>query len=114
MRRIGDRQFLYAWQVIRAASQPGHEAMAWTIDDVWCRRYRHSMGCPDHNVTLDVYHVGHSEGRQGWRILICSENWWDDRMNAFRTHLWATHLAGPRERIMNWFKEASAKREKRI
>jgi hypothetical protein len=40
VKRIGDRSFLYAWQLIRAATQPNSEAMRWRIGDVHCHRYR--------------------------------------------------------------------------
>lgn len=112
MRRIGDRQFLFAWQAIRAATQPHAEAMAWDIDGVSCRRHRHSLGCPDHLLSVDAYHVGRFEGRGRWRVLICTENWWDETRKAIRHQAWATLLYGSRQDVMGWFKD-SAKRHER-
>jgi len=64
MRRIGDRQFLLAWQMTRAAAQPGPEATAWPIGEAFCRRYRHSLTTPDHSVVLDVCHIEQSGRRR--------------------------------------------------
>jgi len=103
LRRIGDRQFLQGWQVIRAATQPDIDTMAWNIGDVACRRYRHSLIAPDHGVTLDVCQLSHPDPRNGWRIMVVNETWWDANRKVVRTHLWASHLGGSRDRAMAWF-----------
>ena len=113
MRRIGDRQFLFAWQVIRAATQPGPEATVWHIGEALCRRYRHSLTTPDHRVVLDVCHIEQSGVRGGWRVMVTSETWWDDRRGVLRTQLWASHTAGSRDRALAWMAAEAASREKR-
>ena len=43
----GDRSFMFAWQSIRAATQPGPEATSWQVDDVRWRRHRFRRAAPD-------------------------------------------------------------------
>lgn len=112
MRRIGDRQFLLAWQVIRAATQPGPEATAWPIGEAFCRRYRHSLMTPDYSVVLDVCHIEQSGVRGGWRMMVTAETWWDDRRDVLRAQLWASHTAGSKDRALAWMLAEAASRER--
>jgi hypothetical protein len=113
MKRIGDREFLFAWQRIRAESQPDPEAMAWRIGDVACRRYRHSFMAPDHRVILDIFHVEQSGGTIHWHVIVAAEDWWDSRHAVIRNQLWASHLSGSRERILAWFSDRAAALDRR-
>jgi hypothetical protein len=108
LKRIGDRQFLYAWQLIRAATQPDPEAMRWRIGDVQCHRHRYSHMAPELGVTLDVCHLERTGAGVGWRVMVAAENWWDDRRTIIRANLWASLLAGSRERALDWFQNHPA------
>jgi hypothetical protein len=103
MNRIGDRRFLFAWQTIRAATQPDPEATNWRVAEVrWCR-HRYSHAAPDHAVTVEVHRLDHENAQDRWSVMVVTEHWWDERHNPLRNHLWATHLSGSRESIANWF-----------
>jgi hypothetical protein len=108
VKRIGDRQFLCAWQLIRAATQPDPEAMRWRIGDVHCHRYRYSHMAPEHSITLDVCHLQQTGADTGWHVMVAAETWWDDRRTVVRTNLWASHVAGSRERALAWFLDHAA------
>jgi nucleotide-binding universal stress UspA family protein len=98
LRRIGDRQFLYAWQLIRADTLPDPEAMRWRIGDVQCHRYRYSHMAPEHSITLDVCHLQQSGADTGWHVMVAAETWWDDRRTVVRTncghHMWRGPVSG--------------------
>jgi hypothetical protein len=111
MRRIGDRQFLLAWQVIRAATQPDVESTSWRIGDVLCRRYRHSASTPDHSVVGDICHVECRAGLGGWHLVVSVENMWDGRRNIVRSQLWASHITGSKENALAWMHRESVARE---
>ena len=102
MKRIGDRSFMFAWQTIRAATQPGPEATSWQVAGVRWRRHRYSHAAPDHTVTIEVHRLDCSEGRESWSIMIVSEHWWDEHHKPLRNNLWAMHLSGSRFRVEEW------------
>ena len=108
MHRIGDRQFLHAWQRIRAATQPDPEAMTWTIREVSCRRHRHSLMGPDHRIILDVCHLESLGRGTGWHVVVATEHWWDSSRELIRDQLWASHVSGSRDDAMAWFLENAA------
>lgn len=102
MTRIGDHNFLFAWQAIRAATQPSPEATTWRVAGVrWCR-HRYSHTAPDHAVTVEAYRLDCIEGKDMWGIMVAIENWWDERHKLLRNHLWATHVCGSRLCIAEW------------
>jgi hypothetical protein len=113
MRRIGDRQFLHAWQRIRAETQPDPEAMTWRIGEVACRRYRHSLMGPDHRVTLDICHLEVAGAGARWHVMVTAEHWWDNRRAIIRSQLWASHLSGSREHALTWFVDTAATMDRR-
>jgi hypothetical protein len=105
MMRIGDRRFLFAWQAIRAATQPGAEACAWQVGDVDWRRSRSSMATADYVVNLDVHRLERRSRGGAWSVLVVSEAWWDGCHNLLRSQLWATHLSGDRNLIAAWMND---------
>lgn len=107
MKRIGDRSFMFAWQAIRAATQPNPEATAWQVGDVRWQRHRHSHAAPDHAMTIEVYRLDSVGGPDQWSVMVVSEHWWDERHVPLRNHLWATHLAGSRARVEEWIMRES-------
>ena len=111
MQRIGDRNFLFAWQAIRAASQPGPECMAWQVGTVSCRRSRHSLAQADYTVVLDVVLVSSPAAEGTWSVMVTTENWWDNRHRPVRSQVWASHLGGPREAVLSWFRIQAASKE---
>ncbi len=102
MKRIGDRSFMFAWQSIKAATQPSPEATSWQVDDVRWRRHRYSHTAPDHTVTIEVYRLDRHQGRAPWSLMIVYEHWWDEHHKPLRSNLWATHLAGSRSGVEEW------------
>lgn len=103
MIRIGDRNFLFAWQMIRAATQPDAEATVWRVAGVrWCR-HRYSHATPDHAVTIEVHRLDHDGSKNTWSVMVVSEHWWDERHKLLRNNLWATHLSGSRSSVGEWF-----------
>ncbi len=107
MSRIGGRRFLFAWQMLKAASQPGPEATTWRVGDVEWRRSRQSVTTPDYAVTLDIHRLNR-RGVGSWSVLVVTESWWDDRQTLIRSQLWATHLSGDRDTITGWLDEQAA------
>ncbi len=101
--RIGDRRFLFAWQAIRTASQPGPEATTWRVAGVRWSRHRCTHANPDHTFTVEVHRLNQEEAHNRWSVMVVTEHWWDDRHNPLRTHVWATYLFGSKERIAEWF-----------
>jgi hypothetical protein len=102
MSRVGDRQFLYHWQVVKAATQPHPEATTWRVGDVEWRRSRHSIRTPDHAVALDVCRMDRRKTDESWSVMIVAEAWWDERGRLVRSQLWAAHLSGERNAIAAW------------
>ena len=102
MSRIGDRAFLFAWQRVRAATQPNPETTTWKVAAVRWRRYRYSHAAPDHAVTVEVHRLDHPGVHDSWSIMVVAEHWWDERHNALRNHLWATHVSGSRPHAAEW------------
>ncbi len=111
MKRIGDRSFLYAWQAIRAATQPGPEASLWQVGEVAWRRHRVSHSCPDFAVVNDVHRLDHSGKNRGWSLLVVSETWWNNNHEVIRSQIWAAHLAGPRQLIQSWMMQQAETRQ---
>lgn len=102
MSRIGDRDFLYAWQTIRAATQPDAEATTWQVAGVrWCR-HRYSQAAPDHALAIEVHRLDCTDSREMWSIMVVAEHWWDEQHKPLRNHLWATQISGSRQRIAEW------------
>jgi hypothetical protein len=109
MKRIGDRRFLFAWQAIRAATQPDPEATTWRVGGVRWRRHRYSHAAPDHAVTVEVHRLDHEDAKDRWSVMVIAEHWWDERHKPLRDNLWATHVAGSRDSVAAWFdKEAKS------
>jgi hypothetical protein len=102
MKRIGDRSFMFAWQTIRAATQPSPEATSWQVDGVEWRRHRYSHTAPDHIVTIEVFRLDLAHGHDPWSIMIVYEHWWDGRHKPLRDNLWATQLTGSRAGVEEW------------
>ena len=107
MSRIGDRSFMFAWQAIRAATQPGPEATRWTVAGVQWRRSRYSLMAPDHSATCEVHRLDRVAGLEGWSLMVVIEHWWDEKRNPLRNQVWATHVAGSRFRIAEWITQQS-------
>jgi hypothetical protein len=102
MNRIGDRGFLFAWQAIRAATQPSPDATTWRVAGVrWCR-HRYSHTAPDHTVMVEVHRLDCIDGKDVWGVMVVIENWWDERHTLLRNQHWATHVSGSRPRIAEW------------
>ena len=112
MKRIGDRQYLQAWQVIRATTQPDSEATTWKIGDVTCRRHRYSLTSPQHTVVLEVCHVEYVAVRGSWHVMVTLETWWDSRHVVIRSQLWASHLSGSKEHALAWMHREAANRQR--
>ena len=110
--RIGDRRFLFAWQAILAASQPTPEATTWRVAGVRWSRHRCSHAAPDHSFTVEVHRLDLEDPHYRWSVMVVTEHWWDERHNPLRTHLWATHLSGSKERIVEWFETQARSLEK--
>lgn len=100
MVRIGDRAFLFAWQRIRAATQPGPEAGFWQVSGIDWRRYRYSHTTPDHSLVVEVHSLQSAAPR--WKIMVVTEHWWDDRRNPIRNQLWSTLVSGSRLQAADW------------
>ena len=101
MKRIGDRDFLYAWQVIRAAHEPNPETMGWTLDGAVCRRARFSHASADFSAIHDVHHVARA-ARGSWSFMVVNETWWDSGHRVIRAQLWATPVHGATGAIQDW------------
>lgn len=101
--RIGDRRFLFAWQAIRAATQPAPEATTWRVAGVRWSRHRLSHAGPDHSFTVEAHRLDLEDSRHGWSVMVVTEHWWDEHHHPLRNHTWATHLSGSKERIAAWF-----------
>lgn len=108
MSRIGDRDFLHAWQIIRAATQPGPEAMAWQVAGAQWRRHRSSLAAPDHALAIEVHRLDHTDFDEPWSLMVVAEHWWDERRNPLRNHVWATYLSGSRQHIVEWIERQAA------
>lgn len=108
MQRIGDRDFLFAWQIIRAASQPTPEATMWHIGDVTCRRDRHSITTPDHHIVLDICHIEQATPKCRWHVIVTGETWWDSHQRVLRSQLWAAYVSGSKEQALAWLKREAA------
>ncbi len=108
MKRIGDRNFLYAWQTIRAAQEPGPETMGWTLDGAVCRRTRFSHASADFSVVHDIHHVARV-APDGWIFMVVSETWWDNRHHVIRSQHWATPIHGATTAIQDWVGKQAAK-----
>ncbi|PPQ33608.1 hypothetical protein [Rhodopila globiformis] len=102
MIRIGDRAFLFAWQAIRAATQPGPEATSWEVAGVRWRRHRYSNAAPDHAVTIEVHRLDCTDAPEAWSIMVVAEHWWDQDHKPLRNNLWATHLSGSKMQVAAW------------
>lgn len=103
MIRIGDRDFLFTWRRLRAATQPDPEATTWRVGVVrWCR-YRYTHATPDHALTIEVHRLDHGAGKDGWSVMVVAEHWWDERHKLIRNNFWATHLSGSRFQVAEWF-----------
>ena len=102
MVRIGDRAFLFAWQRIRAATQPGPEAAFWQVSDIDWHRYRYSHMTPDHSVLVEVHSLESVTTGSRWKIIVVAEHWWDDRRNSIRNQLWSTLVSGSRLQATDW------------
>ena len=100
MARIGDRAFLFAWQRIRAATQPGPDAGFWQVSGIDWHRYRYSHTTPDHSVLIDVHSLQCSAPR--WEIMVVAEHWWDARRSPIRNQLWSTLVSGSRDAAAAW------------
>jgi hypothetical protein len=110
--RIGDRRFLFAWQAIRAATQPAPEATTWRVAGVRWSRHRLSQAGPEHSFSVEVHRLDHEDPHHRWGVMVVTEHWWDERHNPLRNHVWATHLLGSKERIMAWFEAQAQSIEK--
>ena len=44
--------------------------------------------------------------------MVVSEHWWDEGRKPLRTHIWATHLSGSKQRIVDWFENQARLIEK--
>jgi hypothetical protein len=102
MTRIGDRGFLFAWQTIRAATQPNSEATTWQFAGVRWWRHRYSQTAPDHAVSIEVHRLDYTGRGDTWSLMVVQEHWWDGQHKPLRNSLWATHISGSRERIVEW------------
>jgi hypothetical protein len=103
MTRIGDRSFIFAWQTIRAATQPDPEATQWQVAGVRWRRSRYSFMGPDHATAIEVHRLDCADGRDAWSLMVVAEHWWDERRKPLRSnHIWATHLSGSRLQVADW------------
>jgi hypothetical protein len=111
MQRIGDRNFLFAWQTIRAASQPGPEATIWHIGDATCRRDRHSITTPDHHIVLEICHIEQATTKGPWHFMVTSETWWDSHQRVLRSQLWAAYVGGSKEQAVAWLKREAATKD---
>lgn len=115
MSRIGDRDFLHRWQIIRAATQPGPEEMAWQVADVRWDRYRSSLAAPAYALVIEVHRLQNLTSHEPWSLMVVAEHWWDEHRKALRSHLWATQLSGSRQRIVEWIAcQASALEAQRL
>jgi len=56
---------------------------------------------------VEVYRLEQEEIRNRWGVMVVTKQWWGERHNPLRTHIWATHLLGSKECITAWF-EAQA------
>jgi hypothetical protein len=115
MKRIGDRNFLFGWQTIRAATQPNPEAVTWRVGAVHWSRHRYSHAAPDHALTVEVHRLDCKEGKDAWSIMVVVEHWWDERHKPLRNHLWASHVSGSREGAVKWIecRAAALERDRR-
>jgi hypothetical protein len=102
MHRIGDRAFLFAWQRIRAATQPSPETGSWQVSGVKWHRHRYSHSAPDHAVTVEVHRLNHAGAGTSWSLMVVSEHWWDEQRHPVRNHLWAAHISGSRQHAADW------------
>ena len=102
MRRIGDRMFLFAWQTIRAATQPDPEAVTWQVGEVSWSRHRYSHTTPKHSLTVEVHQLDCEEGKDTWSIMVVVEHWWDVTHKPLRNHVWASHVSGSRLGALEW------------
>ena len=71
MTRTGARRFLHFRQIIRAASPPAPDSMAWIVGNVEWRR-----------------------APETWHIMVVTKSWWDGGRRLLRAQVWATYLAG--------------------
>ena len=102
MTRIGDRGFLFAWQTIRAATQPNSDATTWQVAGVRWSRHRYSQTAPGHAVSIEVHRLDYAGRGDAWGLMVVAEHWWDGQHKPLRNNLWATHVSGSRQRIAEW------------
>ena len=76
--RIGDRRFLFAWQAIRAATQPAPEATTWRVAGVRWSRHRLSQAGPEHSFSVEVHRLDHEDPHHRWGVMVVTEHWWDE------------------------------------
>jgi hypothetical protein len=107
MTRIGDRGFLFAWQTIRAATQPHAEATLWHVAGVRWTRHRYSNAGPGHAVSIEVHRLDCADRSADWSVMVVAEHWWDERHKPLRNNLWATLLSGSRTRATEWIDQQS-------
>ncbi|HVV92533.1 MAG TPA: hypothetical protein VHD15_03835 [Hyphomicrobiales bacterium] len=105
MARIGDHAFLFAWQMIRAATQPDPEATRWSVGAVEWQRHRYSLAAPDHAAVVEVHRLDSRPAGERWSIMVVSEHWWDEKHQPLRKQLWTTHVSGSRARILEWIRQ---------
>jgi len=113
MMRIGDRLFLHAWQIVRAATQPGPEATNWRSGEVTWHRTRLSQSCADFSVVQDAYALEHRGPGVRWGLLVVLETWWDPGHRVIRSQVWATHLSGSKTALQEWIRTAAERAERR-
>jgi hypothetical protein len=61
---------------------------------------------------VEVHRLDLDDLRHRWSVMVVSEHWWDEGRKPLRTHIWATHLSGSKQRIVDWFENQARLIEK--
>ncbi|HVZ91338.1 MAG TPA: hypothetical protein VG843_06785 [Rhizomicrobium sp.] len=102
--RLGDNRFFNLFSLIASATGRDRGCDAWTVEGVRWTRERLSHRSPACAFQLEVYELAQS-GRDGWRLLVGHETWWDGaHADAFRNGHWARLTRGSRADVIDWFK----------
>jgi hypothetical protein len=103
---VHSRSFLFQWQLLYAASNPGQRKDKWHVDGVDWTRERLSFWGTDYSVTLEVHQLKHQRGGKiDWQLMVVIESWWGpDRQKAIRSSTWNKIMSGKADQILAWLK----------
>ena len=111
MRSLNSRGFLWAWQTLYGASNPGHLKDHWEVDGTDWTKERHAYWSEHYSVQHEVHRLRHHRaGKIEWEFLVVGERWWGrDRAKAIRDICWCRAMSGRPDRILAWMRKQEAR-----